>query len=260
MPGYPKTCSFLMTTSRMTKRLVIGNWKMHGNLAENAALLQGLVAGLPGNVTADIAVCVPFPYLAQAQQGLHGSSITWGAQDISAHDKGAYTGEVSGEMLCDFGVRWALVGHSERRTWHGESDQAVAAKAAAALRKSITPVVCVGETLQEQESGQTKAVISRQLEPVLSLGEAAVSQIVIAYEPVWAIGTGRTASPEQAQAVHAYIRSLVAAKTAGHVPLLYGGSVKAANAASLFAMPDINGALVGGAALVADEFLRIAAA
>ena len=244
----------------LRKRLVIGNWKMHGDTAFNSELLAGLRQGIAGVPHCDVAVCVPFPYLYQIRSLLEGTGVSWGGQDVSQHEKGAYTGEVAAAMLADFGCRWALVGHSERRSYHGESDSAVAAKAEAALAAGITPVVCVGETLQEQEAGQTHAVIDRQLAPVLALGADAVKRMVIAYEPVWAIGTGRTATPEQAQEVHALIRSRLDAVGVPQVRILYGGSVKASNAASLFAMPDIDGALVGGAALVASEFLSIAAA
>lgn len=249
----------MTTTSNNSKRkcLVMGNWKMHGSLADNAKLLAALRPFTSSN--AEMAVCVPFPYLAQAQDSLKGSSVTWGAQDISVQTHGAYTGEVSGAMLKDFGCRWVLVGHSERRSMHAESDQQVADKARAALAIGLTPVVCVGESLSERDAGQAVAVIQRQLAPVLALGADAVRQLVVAYEPVWAIGTGRTATPEQAQEVHAAIRSALAAIGAGNIQILYGGSVKAANAASLFSMPDIDGALVGGAALIADEFLAIAA-
>lgn len=249
-----------MSTAEQRKRLVIGNWKMHGNLAQNQALLEGIKAGAAGAHGCDIAVCAPFPYLAQAQQVLADTPVSWGAQDISMHQQGAYTGEVSGAMLADFACRWVLVGHSERRSLHGETDQLVADKAAAALKAGLAPVVCVGETLEQNEAGQTQAVIQRQLAPVLALGPQAVAAMVIAYEPVWAIGTGRTATPEQAQAVHALIRQSLVELGVPQVRVLYGGSVKAANAASLFAMNDIDGALVGGASLVADEFLRIAAA
>jgi len=242
------------------KRLVIGNWKMHGDTAFNSELLAGLRTGIADVPHCDVAVCVPFPYLYQTQSLLEGTGVTWGGQDVSEHEKGAYTGEVAAPMLADLGCQWALAGHSERRSYHGESDSTVAAKAAAALAAGITPVVCVGETLQEQEAGQTHAVIDRQLAPVLELGTDALARLVIAYEPVWAIGTGRTATPEQAQDVHAHIRQRLEAAGAPQVRVLYGGSVKASNAASLFAMPDIDGALVGGAALVASEFLSIAAA
>lgn len=242
------------------KRLVIGNWKMHGDTAFNTELLTALRTGIGSAPQCEVAVCVPFPYLYQTRSLLEGSGVTWGGQDVSQHEKGAYTGEVAASMLADFGCRWALVGHSERRSYHGESDTVVAAKAAAALAAGITPVVCVGETLQEQEAGHTHAVIDRQLAPVLALGADSVAKLVIAYEPVWAIGTGRTATPEQAQEVHALIRQRLREAGAPQVRVLYGGSVKAANAASLFAMPDIDGALVGGAALMASEFLSIAAA
>ncbi|CAM3786278.1 triose-phosphate isomerase [Bordetella sputigena] len=239
-------------------RLVLGNWKMHGSLAENAALLDALRARA-GAGTCQVGVCVPFPYLAQTQALLDGSAVSWGAQDISVHEKGAYTGEVSAAMLKDFGCRWVLAGHSERRAMHGETDELVAEKAKTALAAGLTPVVCVGETLAEREGGNTLGVIERQLEPVLALGAQALIHTVLAYEPVWAIGTGRTATPEQAQEVHGAIRVALRGLGVPGVRILYGGSVKAANAAELFAMPDIDGALVGGASLVADEFLRIAA-
>ncbi len=238
----------------------MGNWKMHGSLAKNATLLTGLCAGEATAGHCEVAVCVPFPYLAQAQAELSGGAISWGAQDLSVHEQGAFTGEVAGSMLADFGCKWVLVGHSERRALHAESDQLVADKAAAALKAGLTPVVCIGETLSEQESGQTAQVIARQLAPVLALGADSVAKMVFAYEPVWAIGTGRTATPEQAQSVHAAIRASLVDLGVPQVRILYGGSVKASNAASLFAMSDIDGALVGGAALVAEEFLRIAAA
>lgn len=247
-----------MTISRT--RLVMGNWKMHGNLADNAKLLTGLRAGASSVASGtQLAVCVPFPYLAQASEALKGSAVAWGAQDISTQAQGAFTGEVSGAMLKDFACRYVLVGHSERRSLHGESDQLVADKANAALTAGLTPVVCVGESLVERDGNQVMAVIRRQLAPVLALGTAAVNKMVVAYEPVWAIGTGRTATPEQAQEVHAAIRAALQAIAAGQVQILYGGSVKAANAASLFAMSDIDGALVGGASLVAEDFLAIAA-
>ncbi|NGM87330.1 triose-phosphate isomerase [Parapusillimonas sp. SGNA-6] len=249
-----------LDTAGKRKRLVIGNWKMHGSQAVNATLLDGLCAGIPAAGSCDVAVCVPFPYLGQAYAKLQGSGIGWGAQDVSKHEQGAFTGEVSAGMLTDFGCTWVLVGHSERRSMHGESDQLVAEKAVAALNAGLTPVVCVGETLDEQDAGQTAQVIERQLAPILALGAPLVGRLVIAYEPIWAIGTGRSASPEQAQTVHGLIRSRVAKLGVPDLRILYGGSVKGSNAASLFAMPDIDGALVGGASLVAEEFLRIAAA
>lgn len=246
-----------MTATRT--RLVLGNWKMHGNLADNTKLLNALLAAPRAATTTQMGVCVPFPYLAQTALALSGSSIAWGAQDISVHAQGAYTGEVSGGMLKDFSCHYVLVGHSERRAMHAESDQLVSDKARAALTAGLTPVVCVGESLAERDAGLEVSVIARQLAPVLALGSEAVLKMVIAYEPVWAIGTGRTATPEQAQEVHAAIRAALKGVGAEQVQILYGGSVKAANAASLFAMPDIDGALVGGASLVAADFLAIAA-
>jgi len=249
-------------TSR--QRLVLGNWKMHGNLVENGRLLnplrQAAAADAARASVCDVGVCVPFPYLAQVAAALTDCTITWGAQDVSAQDKGAFTGEVSGSMLADFDCRWVLVGHSERRALHGESDQLVADKARAALSAGLTPVVCVGETLDEREAGSTLAIIQRQLAPVFALGAEALAKLVLAYEPVWAIGTGRSASPEQAQEVHAAIRTALAGLGVPQVRVLYGGSVKPDNAATLFAMADIDGALVGGASLVADDFWRIVAA
>lgn len=249
-----------MLTKTVRKRLVMGNWKMNGSLATNASLLAGLCASGHDSDDCDVAVCVPFPYLAQAAEHLAASTITFGAQDISIHQQGAYTGEVSGGMLTDLGCAWVLTGHSERRSNHAETDQRVADKASAALEAGLTPVVCIGETLAEQEAGHTLGVVARQLAPILALGEPAVSRMVIAYEPVWAIGTGRTATPQQAQDVHAAIRASLASVGAGQVRILYGGSVNAQNAAQLFSMSDIDGALVGGASLIAEEFLRIVAA
>ena len=224
-------------------RLVAGNWKMHGSRASIAALLDALVKETPPNC----AVCVPFPYLAQVAERLRGSAIAWGAQNVSEHAQGAYTGEVSAAMLAEFGCRYALVGHSERRQLYGETDAQVAAKFAAARAAGITPILCVGETLQEREAGRTEEVVGRQLGAVEFKGG------VLAYEPVWAIGTGRNATPEQVQAVHAFLRKRVGADT----PILYGGSVKPQNAPALFAMPDVDGGLIGGASLVAKDFLEI---
>lgn len=238
----------------------MGNWKMNGLLASNASLLAGLRASSDFADDREVAVCVPFPYLAQIGQALQGSLITFGAQDLSPHQQGAYTGDVSGDMLSDLGCSWVLVGHSERRSYHGETDQQVAHKASAALAAGLTPVVCIGETLAEQEAGHTLGVVARQLAPILALGERAVASMVVAYEPIWAIGTGLTATPQQAQDVHAAIRASLASVGAGHVRILYGGSVNASNAVSLFSMSDIDGALVGGASLVSEEFLRIVAA
>jgi len=247
-----------MTAETSRPRLVLGNWKMHGNLADNAQLLDALRQSA-GSAACEIGVCVPFPYLAQAAAALAGSPVGWGAQDISTHASGAYTGEVSGAMLADFQCRWVLAGHSERRALHGETDQQVADKAQAALAAGLTPVVCVGESLKDRETGRTLDVIRCQLAPVLALGADALSRMVLAYEPVWAIGTGRTATAEQAQEVHAAIRTALDALGASQVRILYGGGVKSANAASLFAMPDIDGGLIGAASLSPEEFLRIAA-
>ncbi|WP_322348709.1 triose-phosphate isomerase [Orrella marina] len=231
---------------------------MNGSLSSNSELIAGIAQRMSqiGGAT-DVAVCVPFPYLSQAADLLKDSGVSWGAQDVSARESGAYTGEVSAPMLAEFGCRWVLVGHSERRSLHGESDAEVADKAAAALSKGITPVVCVGESLEERDAGQVQAVIERQLKPVLALGDDAVARLVIAYEPVWAIGTGRSATPEQAQEVHAFVRGLLPAGAKG-IPLLYGGSVKPDNAQVLFGMQDIDGALVGGASLVSKDFMAIA--
>ncbi|QXL84752.1 triose-phosphate isomerase [Comamonas sp. NLF-1-9] len=245
-------------------KFIAGNWKMNASLQANAALLQALRQGLQGQEpNCRIAVAVPAPYLAQVGRLLQGSAVALGAQDVSRHDKGAYTGEVSAAMLADFGVRYCLVGHSERRQYHGESDADVAAKAARLLAHGITPVVCVGETLAEREAGQTLAVVQRQLDAVLSELGSAAEGIVAAYEPVWAIGTGRTATPEQAQQVHAALRGqLVAALAAAAepIPVLYGGSMNPGNAPELLAQGDIDGGLIGGAALKAEDFLKIISA
>ena len=246
----------------MSKRkLIAGNWKMNGSLAANEALLKALIAGT-AEVGCDVAVAVPSPYLAQVQALTAGTAVAAAAQDVSRYESGAYTGEVSVAMLKDFGVRYALVGHSERRQYHGETDVAVAEKAQRALAAGVTPIVCVGETLEEREAGQTEAVVKRQLAAVIHLNGHCISEIVVAYEPVWAIGTGRTASPEQAQAVHAVLRAQLAAASehADRIRLLYGGSMNAGNAAQLLAQPDIDGGLVGGASLKAADFLQIIAA
>ncbi|MEW6561665.1 MAG: triose-phosphate isomerase [Pseudomonadota bacterium] len=245
----------------MRRKLVAGNWKMHGSLAQNASLLDAVANGMAQLSGVDCAVCVPFPYLYQAQQKLAGTPVLWGAQDVHQLEKGAYTGEVSGAMLSDFGCRYAIVGHSERRAIYGESSQLVAEKFAAAQKSGLIPILCVGETLEERESGTTEAVVAEQLDAVIALsGVQALRNAVVAYEPVWAIGTGKTATPEQAQAVHAFIRQRVAKldeQVAGGLCILYGGSVKASNAAELFAMADIDGGLIGGASLIAEEFLAI---
>ncbi|HRO52744.1 MAG TPA: triose-phosphate isomerase [Alicycliphilus sp.] len=243
------------------KKLIAGNWKMNGGLQANAELLQALRDGM-GEPACTVAVAVPAPYLAQVQALVAGSPIALAAQDVSQHESGAFTGEVSAVMLRDFGARYALVGHSERRQYHGETDAVVAAKAQRALATGITPIVCVGETLEQREAGQTEAVVKRQLAAVIHTNGHCISEIVVAYEPVWAIGTGHTATPEQAQAVHAVLRAQLAAATAraDRIPLLYGGSMNAANAAQLLAQPDIDGGLVGGASLKAADFLQIIAA
>jgi triosephosphate isomerase len=245
----------------MRRKLVAGNWKMHGALAENEALLNAVVAGMAQMPSVDCAVCVPFPYLAQAQQLLCGTRVAWGAQDVHEQEKGAYTGEVSAAMLGHFGCRYVIVGHSERRSLYRESSQLVAEKFAAAQGAGLTPILCVGETLEQRENGTTEAVVAEQLDAVIARsGVQSLRNAVVAYEPVWAIGTGKTASREQAQAVHAFIRQRVAAldgQIAASLCILYGGSVKPSNAAELFGMPDIDGGLIGGASLVAEDFLAI---
>ncbi|HKO88234.1 MAG TPA: triose-phosphate isomerase [Burkholderiales bacterium] len=248
----------------MRTKLVAGNWKMHGSMAANPPLLQALKAGAAGIPDVSIAVCVPFPYLQQAGVLLDGSRIGLGAQNLSEHESGAYTGEVSAGMLQDFGCRYVIVGHSERRALYAESDAQVARKFVAAQRAGLIPILCVGETLAEREQNATESVVARQLDAVIeAAGIAAFGRAVIAYEPVWAIGTGRTATPEQAQAVHKFIRERVAAKDAAiaqALQLLYGGSVKPGNAKELFAKHDVDGGLIGGASLVAEDFLAICAA
>jgi len=247
----------------MRKKFVAGNWKMHGSLATNAALLDGVRAGVAG-LAAEVAVCVPYPYLDQARGALGGSNVAWGAQDVSEHAQGAYTGEVSAAMLADFGCRYAIVGHSERRSYYGDTDAVVAAKFEAAMKANLIPILCVGETLDEREKNVTADVVTRQLDAVITrCGIASLAKSVVAYEPVWAIGTGRTASPEQAQEVHALIRARVAREDAGvaaGLQILYGGSMKPGNAKELMAQPDIDGGLIGGAALVAADFIAICAA
>lgn len=248
----------------MRHQLVVGNWKMNGSLASNQALLDALIPALAPFKRARFAVCAPYPYLAQVRQVLATSTIAWGAQDICQFDNGAYTGEVSAAMLTEFGCRYAIVGHSERRSLFGESSEVVAAKFEAALKGGLTPILCVGETLAEREAGVTEATVAAQVDAVVArCGVESLSRAVLAYEPVWAIGTGKTASPVQAQAVHAFVRShlgSLARPVAEGLTMLYGGSVKGANAAELFAMPDIDGGLIGGAALMAGEFTQICAA
>jgi triosephosphate isomerase len=245
----------------MKKKLIAGNWKMNGSSASNDALVKALIAGMIQNDCL-VAVCVPAPYLAQVQGLATGSGIDVGSQDVSQHESGAFTGEVSATMLKDFGARYAIVGHSERRQYHGETDAVVALKAQRALSAGITPIVCVGETLAEREAGLTEEVVKRQLAAVIHTNGHCISEIVVAYEPVWAIGTGKTASPEQAQQVHAVLRSQLKAATehADRVHILYGGSMNAANAQQLLSQKDIDGGLVGGASLKPQDFLTIIAA
>lgn len=244
----------------MRRKLVAGNWKMNGNIVANASLLAGIEAEI-ANAVCDIAVCVPFPYLAQCQALLVDSRLMLGAQDISTHDSGAYTGEVSASMLQEFNCRFVIVGHSERRAYFGETDELIARKTIAAIGKGLVPIVCVGETLEQREAGRTDEVVARQIDAVLSMMRASdLEKIVVAYEPVWAIGTGRTATPEMAQAVHAMLRERLKQKdsaAAMHVRILYGGSMKPDNAQALLAMADIDGGLIGGAALKAQDFLAI---
>jgi triosephosphate isomerase (TIM) len=248
----------------MRRPLIAGNWKMHGSRAENAELIEGLLLGLPGQIPAEIAVCPPFVYLWETSRLLKSSSIALGAQSTCAEAVGAFTGEVSAAMLRDVGCRYVIVGHSERRALYKEDDALVARKFLAVQAQELIPILCVGETLEERERGQTMQVVSRQLGAVLDLaGVGAMQKAVVAYEPVWAIGTGKNATAQQAQEVHAHIRASVAArdaKIAAGLRILYGGSVKAANARDIFAMPDVDGGLIGGASLKADEFLKICAA
>jgi triosephosphate isomerase len=245
----------------MRGRLVAGNWKSNGNLAANEQLLGRVRDGAADLQDVECAVCAPYPYLSQVQQLLAASAVTWGAQDVSPFGAGAYTGAVTAAMVREFGCRYAIVGHSERRSLFGDSNETVAAKFGAALEAGLTPILCVGETLQERAAGAMEAVVGAQLDAVMAAADvAALAQAVVAYEPVWAIGTGKTATPDEAQAAHAFIRGRIAGRAltvAGGLRVLYGGSVKAANARELFAMPDIDGGLIGGAALVAEEFLAI---
>ena len=244
----------------MRKKIVAGNWKMHGSRQQNAVLLEQLLSGVAG-LHCEVVLCPPYPYLPQVAGLLAGGPAKFGAQNLSEHHSGAYTGEVSASMLVDLGCRYVLVGHSERRALYGESDSVVASKFEAAHKAGLVPVLCLGETLAEREAGATDSVVLRQLQAVIDrVGVAALSSAVLAYEPVWAIGTGLTASPEQAQQVHAVLRSRVAeldAVVAAGLPILYGGSVKPQNATELFAQSDIDGGLIGGASLVAGDFLAI---
>jgi triosephosphate isomerase len=244
----------------MRRKLIAGNWKMNGSIAANAALLTQIQSGFEG-AECDVAVCVPFPYLAQCQSLISGSALCLGAQDVSIYECGAYTGDVCATMLLEFGCHFVIVGHSERRAYFGESDQLVAKKAAVAIEKGLVPIVCVGETREQREAGQTVQIVLSQLDAVLSeLRVDDLAKIVIAYEPVWAIGTGLTATPEMAQEVHAVLRGRLKEKSAAaaeQVKILYGGSMKPDNAEALLAMPDIDGGLIGGASLKAQDFLAI---
>ena len=236
---------------------VAGNWKMHGNRAANGVLLDGVLSGIGALQGVECAVCVPFPYLGEIAARLQGTPLAWGAQNVSEHAQGAYTGEVAAGMLKEFGCRYVIVGHSERRQIFRETDETVAAKFKAVQGQGMTPILCLGETLAEREGGRTEQVVARQLEAVFAVvSRAQFKDAVVAYEPVWAIGTGRNATPEQAQAVHAFLRGKLSPDTR----LLYGGSVKKDNAASLFGMPDVDGGLIGGASLVAADFVAIVAA
>ncbi|AUZ54820.1 MULTISPECIES: triose-phosphate isomerase [Stenotrophomonas] len=247
----------------MRRTIVAGNWKLHGSRQFATELVGQVAAGLPLQGV-ELVILPPLPYLGDLVEDFEGTALAFGSQDVSSNEKGAYTGEVSAAMLVDVGARYGLVGHSERRQYHHESSELVARKFVAAVHAGLVPVLCVGETLEQREAGQTEQVIAAQLAPVLELaGVDAFAGAVVAYEPVWAIGTGRTASPEQAQAVHAFIRGEVAgrdARIADSLPILYGGSVKPDNAAELFSQPDVDGGLVGGASLVAADFLAIARA
>jgi triosephosphate isomerase len=244
----------------MRRKLIAGNWKMNGSLAANAALLAGIKAGI-GKPACDVTVCVPGPYFAQARTELSDSVIAWGGQDLSEHESGAHTGETSAAMLLDFGCRYVIVGHSERRAEHGESDALIANKTLRAINSGLVPLVCVGETLAQREAGQTDVVVGQQADAVLAVLDAAgLRKIVFAYEPVWAIGTGKTATPQMAQDVHAMLRKKMVARdpaAAETLQILYGGSMKPDNARELLAMPDIDGGLIGGASLKAADFLAI---
>ena len=247
----------------MRRKIVAGNWKLHGSREFAVSLITDVANGAPADVV-DVVILPPLPYLGELADDFADTGVAFGAQDVSCNEKGAYTGEVSAAMLKEVGARYGLVGHSERRQYHHESSELVARKFAAALHAGLVPILCVGETLEQRESGQTETVIASQLAPVLErVGGQGFENAVVAYEPVWAIGTGRTASKEQAQEVHAFIRGEVAkvdARIADSLPILYGGSVKPDNAAELFAQPDVDGGLVGGASLVATDFLAIAQA
>jgi len=248
----------------MRQPLVAGNWKMNGSPESVAELLVGIKAGIAEVSTAAVAVCPPAVFIPAVRDALDGTPVAWGGQDLSVHASGAYTGEIAGPMLAAFGCRYVIIGHSERRSYHGESDALVAEKFEAALQAGLIPIFCIGETLDEREGGITEDVVARQVDAVIARGGVdMLGKGVIAYEPVWAIGTGKTASPEQAQAVHAFIRGRVAAHgqdVADRIQILYGGSMNPGNAAELLAQPDIDGGLIGGASLKAADFLAICTA
>lgn len=245
----------------MRQKLVAGNWKMNGSKASIKELLDGIKKGIGDVASAEVAVCPPFVYLGEVENQLTGTPIVWGGQNLSTEDKGAFTGEVAASMLNDFGSKYVIVGHSERRTLYGEDDALVAKKYAVARAAGLKPIFCIGETLEEREKGVTEEVVARQINAVIEAeGVASLAEGVIAYEPVWAIGTGKTATPEQAQEVHQFIRSKIAEKdsaVAEKVQILYGGSMNASNAAELLAQADIDGGLIGGASLKAEDFLTI---
>jgi triosephosphate isomerase len=245
----------------MRKVFIAGNWKMNGSRASNKELLDGLKAGIASVKKADVAVCAPYIYLPDVAAQLTGTPIAWGAQNVSTEAKGAFTGEIAASMIADFNCKYIIVGHSERRSYYGETDEIVAKKFGVVLAAGMTPIFCIGETLEEREKGITEQVVARQVKAVIDMhGVEMLGKGVIAYEPVWAIGTGKTASPQQAQDVHAFIRSLVAKANAGvaeKIIIQYGGSMNAANAKELLAQPDIDGGLIGGASLKADDFLAI---
>ena len=248
----------------MRQPLVAGNWKMNGSRESVKELLEGIKAGMGDVTTAEVAVCSPHLFLGDVQNLLQGSAVVWGGQDISMHASGAYTGETAGSMLGEFGCKYVIIGHSERRTYHGESDQDVAVKFAAAREAGLVPILCVGETLEEREQGIWKDVLARQMDAVVAhCGVEALGEGVVAYEPVWAIGTGKTATPEQAQEVHALIRARIAesnAEVAEKIQILYGGSMNPGNAADLIGQTDIDGGLIGGASLKPADFLAVASA
>lgn len=245
----------------MRRKLVVGNWKMYGNLGWNKTLLETIVAGVHDYRNADYAICVPHPYLCQAQSILQGTNVAWGGQNMNQFEGGAFTGSVAPHMLVDFGCSYVIIGHSERRELCNESDPVVAAKFEAAVKVGMKPIFCIGESREEHEAGETEEVVARQLDAVLTrVGAEGLAEGVLAYEPVWAIGTGRGASPQKAQSVHAFIRNRIASLDSGvaaSIRILHGGSVRVANAAQLLSMPDIDGALVGNASLVADQFIAI---